>query len=311
MVDGGVRIGWSDLPELVRAGVEGILGSPVVEAVSQAGGFSPGTADRVALADSRRAFVKAVGTSLNPDTPGIHRREIAVMSALPPGLPAPQLLGSYDDGEWVALALTDVNGQHPATPWQTDELAMVLDGLTVLSRRLTPSPLPDLRTVWENEGESFTAWPRLAADPPVDLELWAVRNLDRLLAASAPIEAALAGDSLVHLDIRADNLLLTDTGVVFVDWPWASLGAPWTDLAVFLCSVASIGGGDPEQISRTHPLLADVDPDALTTVIAALAGFWAEASRGPQAPGLPTVRQFQRRSSVATMEWLERRTGWR
>src|SRR5689334_9320284 len=56
----GVRIGWADLPANVRDSVAGILGEPVVEAVSQSGGFSPGTADRVTTASGRRAFVKAV-----------------------------------------------------------------------------------------------------------------------------------------------------------------------------------------------------------------------------------------------------------
>ena len=61
----GVRIGWVDLPEPVRAAVEDIIGGTVVEARSQSGGFSPGTADRVRTADGRRAFVKAVSADLN------------------------------------------------------------------------------------------------------------------------------------------------------------------------------------------------------------------------------------------------------
>ena len=53
-----------------------------VEAVSQAGGFSPGTADRVGTAEGRRAFVKAVSTAHNPDTPGLNRREVGVLRSL-------------------------------------------------------------------------------------------------------------------------------------------------------------------------------------------------------------------------------------
>ena len=40
------RISWADLPGSVRAALEDIVGGPVVSAVSQAGGYSPGTADR-------------------------------------------------------------------------------------------------------------------------------------------------------------------------------------------------------------------------------------------------------------------------
>ena len=53
------------LPHSVRSAVESIVGGPVVEAHSQAGGYSPGCADRVITAGGLRAFVKAVSGSLN------------------------------------------------------------------------------------------------------------------------------------------------------------------------------------------------------------------------------------------------------
>ena len=61
------------------------------------------------------------------------------------------------------------------------------------------------------------------------------------------------GSSLLHLDVRADNLLLTADGVCFTDWPWAATGAPWLDLVAFLPSVAMQGGPDPESVWRAHP----------------------------------------------------------
>ncbi len=311
MVAGGVRIQWEEVPRHVRAALEAILGSPVRTAESQPGGFSPGTADRVQLADGRRAFVKAVGPELNPHSPDIHRREIHVMRALPSELPAPRLIGAYDDGDWVALALTDIDGRHPSEPWDPDELDAVLSAMTDLATGLTPSPLDDVGTVWSTLSHDLSAWPRVVEQVPADLDPWAVRNLDRLLESARAVEGVTAGESLVHLDIRADNLLIAEQGVVFIDWPWACVGAPWLDLALFLCSVATIGGADPEHISRTHPVLVDVDPDAVTSVLAALAGYWTEACRAPEAPGLPTVRDFQRRSGEATLRWLQQRTGWR
>nr|MDP9168965.1 aminoglycoside phosphotransferase family protein [Actinomycetota bacterium] len=51
---------WSDLPASVRAGVEDLLGFPVVRAEPQGGGFSPGVAARVRGQAGQRAFVKAV-----------------------------------------------------------------------------------------------------------------------------------------------------------------------------------------------------------------------------------------------------------
>jgi hypothetical protein len=53
------------MPEDVRAAIDGIAGSPVVEAVNLDGGFSPGPAARCTLADGRVVFVKAAGLGLN------------------------------------------------------------------------------------------------------------------------------------------------------------------------------------------------------------------------------------------------------
>ena len=60
----------------------------------------------------------------------------------------------------------------------------------------------------------------------------------------------MTGDSLLHFDVRADNVLLTDTRVHFVDWPWAAVGVRWLDLVAMLPSVAMQGGPDPESVWR-------------------------------------------------------------
>ncbi len=100
----GARIPWEALPDSVREAVEAGLGARVLEAVTQPGGFSPGVAVRLRLDDGRRAFVKAVGSSPNPHSPEIHRREATLAAALPPETPAPRFLFAHDDGDWVALA---------------------------------------------------------------------------------------------------------------------------------------------------------------------------------------------------------------
>ena len=151
----GQRIGWDDVPVPVRAAVEQILGSPVVSAQSQAGGFSPGTADRVRTQDGGRAFVKAAGRSLNEKTVRLHRREIAVSAALSECVPAPTLLGSYDDGEWVALVLEDVEGRHPRTPWDAVELNAVLAAVDALAAAPLAAPQLDYRQAGDVPLESL------------------------------------------------------------------------------------------------------------------------------------------------------------
>ncbi|MFD2763411.1 phosphotransferase family protein [Micromonospora eburnea] len=302
------RIHWSDLPDPVRAAVQKILGDRVVEAVSQQGGFSPGTADRVRTAGGRRAFVKAVSPAQNDRSPHLHRTEALIAAALPPATPAPRLLGSYDDGDWVALVFADVEGRHPVTPWHADELAAVLSTLEAMAGALTPASIAAAPTAAEQLAADFAGWRRIAADPPADLAPWARSRLPELCAAADRGLAALAGDTLCHLDIRADNLLIGPDGTVsVVDWPWACRGPAWLDSLLTLINVQVHGGHDPEALLRDLPLAAGVDPADLTGVLAGFAGFFLDGSRLPPPPGIPTVRAFQRFQGDALLRWLDRR----
>jgi hypothetical protein len=86
---GGNRLRWAQLPAELRAAVEDHFGAAVVRADSQPGGFSPGLASRLELADGQRVFAKAVSARRNPYSTAAHRREAGVLAALPAGVPAP------------------------------------------------------------------------------------------------------------------------------------------------------------------------------------------------------------------------------
>lgn len=300
----GVRIGWDDLPQHVRDAVSAIVGGPVVAAVSQSGGFSPGTADRIRTADGTRAFVKAVSSAQNEQSPGLHRREAVVTAALSASVPAPAFLGLHDDGDWVALVLEDVEGRHPATPWEPAELTRVLAVLADLAAVTTPTPL-DLEPAGTALTSEFGGWDRLAADPPAELDPWAAAHLDELRALAARGHAAVAGDTLVHMDVRADNLLLRpDGGVTIVDWPWACRGAAWLDSLLVLINVRLYGGHDVHALLAETAAAFGADPADLIAAMAGLSGFFADAARRPPPPGLPTVRAFQQSQADVTLAWL-------
>lgn len=176
----GVRHHWADLPAPVRDAVEDILGGRIVEARSQSGGFSPGVAARVRLADGRRAFVKAVSAETNPGSPDLHRAEARLTAALPPGIPAPRLLGSYDDGTRVALVLQDIDGRQPRVPWDAAELDRVLTAVGELGAALTPAPI-DAPAAADRKAGMFSGWRTLLADGDTGrLDPWAARNLGLL-----------------------------------------------------------------------------------------------------------------------------------
>ncbi|MEU7584814.1 phosphotransferase [Micromonospora sp. NPDC049230] len=140
------------------------------------------------------------------------------------------------------------------------------------------------------------------------LDPWVRGHLDQLRAAADRGVAALAGDTLCHVDVRADNLLLDATGRVHVvDWPWACRGPAWLDTALLLVNVRLHGGHDTEALLRRLRLTAEVDPIALTGVYAGLAGFFADSARRPPPHGIPTVRAFQQAQADALLPWLAAR----
>ncbi|MEV5604352.1 aminoglycoside phosphotransferase family protein [Streptomyces sp. NPDC052299] len=309
----GVRHPWSALPAAVRAAVEDILGAPVTEARTQNGGFSPGVAARVRLANGGRAFVKAVSAEVNPDSPDMHRAEARVTASLPADAPVPRLLGSYDDGICVALVLEDIDGRQPRVPWDREELDRVLAAVGDLSRVLTPAP-PDMTPAVRGKSSMFDGWRILhAAGGDARLDPWAAGHLAALAELEAGWSEAAAGHTLAHSDLRADNILLTEDRAVFVDWPHAVRAAPWFDLLVMLPCVAAQGhasggrGPDPEALFTAHPLGRDADPEAVTAVLAAVAGYFAEHALRPAPPGLPTLRAFQAAQGAAALAWLRRR----
>lgn len=309
---GGQRIEWDEVAADVRRAVEAQLGAAVVEAHNQSGGFSPGLAARCVLADGRRAFVKAVSPEQNPQACEIHRREARVAAQLPADLPVPRLIAVVDDGHWVALAFEEIAGVQPAEPWTHDQLALVLPALRHFAERVTPTPAPGLETLAERYGSVFRGWRDLAGGraDPTSYGPEVGRRLERLAELESGWVEAATGSTLLHTDLRADNLLVTATGeVVLVDWPWACTGAAFVDLVLLLPSVGLGGGPDPAAVVEHHGLFRYVDPDALLAVFVALAGFFVRQSLDPPPVGLPAVRAFQRAQAEVALDWVLPRIG--
>lgn len=308
----GNRVDWGNLPASVTADIERVIGSPVVQARTQPGGFSPGLAARLRCADGSRHFVKAVSAEANPDSPGFHRREAGILRGLDPlaaagSLPIARLRGVVEQDPWIALILDDVDGRNPATPWADDDLARVLAAVDVLADALTPAPIaaPDVEVML---GDTFMGWRKLAKAPDDDqldrLDDWSRDRLDELAELEATWTAAAAGDTLVHGDLRADNVLLTSDGVVVVDWPHACRGAGFMDVVFLAPSVAMQGGPEPGDLLAMTRVGRSVSRQALSATVCALAGYLTQRSLAPPPAGIPTVRGFQAAQGQVARRWL-------
>lgn len=311
----GVRLAWWAVPEIIRQITAEGLSSAIIQADSQPTGFSPGVAARCLLEDGRRVFVKAVSGAQNPISPLMHRREAQIVAALPTDAPVPRLLWSYDEGEagWVVLVYEEIVGRTPS--WEAGDLPRVMQALEQLSDALTPSPLPAalIGTAADEFNEHISGWRKLLSDPPEirdQLDRWSGHHLEKLAEIEADAAAGVAGNTLLHFDLRADNMLITPEKVWFVDFPLARVGAPWVDVAFFAPSATMQGAPAPEIIMAQHAACRAADPRALTAAVVAIAGFFTRHALFPAPQGLPTLRAFQAAQGAVARAWVAERTGF-
>jgi hypothetical protein len=134
-----------------------------------------------------------------------------------------------------------------------------------LAEALTPHTLAEVPPIEQSYGSELTGWRQFAEQgPPADLDRCSLHNLDRLAELEATWSDLAAGDTLLHTDLRPDNMLYRKDGsVVMVDWAWPCRGTAWVDLVSLMPSLLA-DGIDPDPILTTHPVTADADPAAIT-----------------------------------------------
>lgn len=256
------------------------------------GGYSTAQRWIVTCADGTSAFVKHATDEL---TATWLRQEYRVYSTIrAPFLPA--LHAWDDDGDTPVLVLEDLSAGTWQAPWTSARIARVLDTLQQVAATTPPAALPDL----ENQRPMFTGWAHVAGAPEDFLGLrlcsaaWLSRAVERLRVAEA--EAPLAGDDLLHFDVRSDNLCFVGDRVVLVDWNWACRGNRAVDVASWLPSLHMEGGPPPEAILPRAPGLA-----------AAISGYFAaRAGRHAETAQVRAVRALQLAQLRVALPWAVR-----
>jgi hypothetical protein len=298
------RLEWRFLPPHVRSLVEQRCGSPVVEAVSQTGGFTPGFASVLTCEDGSRHFVKAASVKAQRLFAGSYREEARKLAALPAEAPAPRLLWVHDS-DWVVLGIEHVEARLPHRPWQPADLDATLDALETVADRLTPPP-PDLELdgFAEEFGEHVGAWDHVRRVLP------GLPHLEEAAALAAGFAEVTAGGTLVHTDVRDDNVLVNDDGRAWLcDWNWPVLGAAWLDTVFTL--VGPRGDGlDVERVLAQRRLTRDVPAEHVDAVLALLTGYFFKQRDEPVPATSPWLRAHQSWQGEVVWGWLCERRGW-
>jgi hypothetical protein len=234
--------------------------------------------------DRSRAFLKVASIDPSPQWVRDERHVFDCVS----GDFMPRFLG-FDDGDHPLLILEDMfpDARWPP-PWQQGDVDLVLAALREVAAAPLSGVLPRL------VDDPGPGWKEVAADPAPFLGLglagkdWLDRSLPALLDASD--SARLDGDSLVHCDVRSDNLCLREHRAVLLDWNHAAIGNPAYDIAFWLPSLVLEGGPEPATFGVDH-------------LAAIVAGFFAAQAGLPPPAGAPRVRGFQRAQLEVALPW--------
>lgn len=273
----GTRLRLADAPVSVRHVVTGWVGGAITHVRDCQGGMSQGVAS-VVTGPRRTIFVKAISDTMNSYAADAMHHEAEALRRLPrhPSIPAlvhsRTLTDASDD--WVVLAQEPAAGSTPQ-PWTTASIDHALAAWQDLARALTRLDT----ALWTPTDASgfLSRWDVIAASPD---DPWSAKAVAWQHRCGALARSVLDGRLVVsHVDLRADNILIDDSAVSFVDWAHSSLAAPWLDPLLLVLDVAGSGADlhldgtvDVQHLWATHPTTRHLPPEMLSTGAAALAG---------------------------------------
>jgi hypothetical protein len=258
------------------------------------GGNTPARRWVVTLDDGRSAFLKV---ATDDATASWLRDEHVVYSVLRGASFMPTYLGWYDDGRRPVLALEDLSGGDWPPPWTSERVEAVLACLRDVAATPPPEGLPlaaddhlGLRDGWSEVDRDRAAFLALGLCD----EEWLDHALPVLRHAAET--APLGGESLLHFDVRSDNVCFDGERTLLVDWSWTCVGNAVADVAFWLPSLAAEDGPRPE----------DVLPEGAAGFAAVAAGYFGARAASPPIPTAPTVRPLQLRCARIALPWAAR-----
>lgn len=296
-----LRPAWRSLPQGIRTAVVDVIGGRFAADSPAHGGFSAGYAG-VVTTTGGRAFVKACAADWHADSLRFLREEIRTLSLLPSTV-GPRVLAAIDTEEGVAVVLSAIDGRHPGAPWTTEDLRAIAVSLAVLAG--TPAG-SRMGRVEDRIIPGFTRWGAIAEDQRLHGPLPALLRdrLPELQRLEHGFRDAVHGEMIVHDDLRADNILISEGSAHFLDWPHARRGAAWVDLPWLLPSIEATGGPPCEDAWLIFQDHGAPPVEAMLPVISGFASFLWHSQAQPEIVELPGLRRFQRRQAGPALRWL-------
>lgn len=310
---------WQKVPAAVREKAEGVVGARIVRASRIYGGYAPSATFRLALADGRRAFFKGIWRESNPHMHRALEVEERVYREMGDWISpwAPAFLGALHQDDWHALLLEDL-GPADVPPWGMGKLRAAALGFAEFHLKNVDEEIPhwisrddwqQWADVWSrlrDEDGAISHAARLAEERAPEAEAWLRSALPELDAASRRVRDIGPPFTLLHEDTRSDNVRVTRGRLRLFDWNWLSYGPAEFDVAAFAEGIAADGGPPVNEFVHAYQKRAPVRADPLRWCVAGFAGYFTSVPSRPPPPGLPRLRDVQRRQFKICLPWAAR-----
>jgi hypothetical protein len=242
------------------------------------------------LANGTCVFVKV---ATDEQTAGWLRQEMRIYHRMQTNF-LPRFLG-WCEGPRPVVILEDLSEAIWTPCWTSGQIDRVLALIAELDATKPPPEIPDLTAL----SGDLKGWQEVADNPSPFLGLgmvsaqWLCKSLPALVSAEK--SAMLGGGSLVHLDIRSDNVCFHGERTLLVDWNWAHRGNSGVDLVFWLPTLHAEGGPPPWEFAVDEPAL-----------IAMVAGYFAAKAPKPAHAHTTAIRQLQLDNLRAALPWVIR-----
>ena len=256
--------------------IELLTGKSIASTRPVKGGYTEACRVILPYTDTTSAFLKA---AVNELTAGWLKDEKRMYEEVS-GNFMPKVLYSGEYNGLPFLLLEDLSHATWPPPWNKKQIAEVISTLDIVHAQPAPEHLGTL----EEFRKGLGGWEIIQQDISGFLALgictkeWLLENLPIIVDAER--KAVLEGDSIVHLDLRSDNLCFVGDRTVLIDWNHSRRGNGKLDLISWLPSLAM------ETDIAPWDLVMD-EPEILTMLM----GYFARTAYiSTPRPGLQELR---------------------
>ena len=239
-----------------------------------------------------------------------YREEARKLAALPDGgAGAAAALDASTSTTGSSSSTEYVEARPPRRPWQHAELQLCLDTLTAAVAG--PHAAARRSSSCHPPSEEFAGVAGVLG-PPAHRPARSCRTSTRPPRWPRSFVEVTTGETLVHTDVRDDNLLLTDRR------PGAAVRLELADgrrrlagLAVPADRPARRRARRRQAVIAGHPLLSAVPRGATSTSSWPWStGYFLKSADDPVPPTSPFLRDAQRWQGEVCWDWLCERRGW-